>query len=157
MWLYDEHDKRYLDAVSSWWVNLFGHANPRISRALSLQAFTLEHTIFANFTHEPAIRLAEKLVALAPPGLHKVFLADNGSSAVEVALKMSFQYHMQTGKQTKTRFLAFTDAYHGETVGALSVGGVGLYNKVFEPLLLDTVRARAGLFPLPVSEITRKL
>ncbi|MDC6267506.1 adenosylmethionine--8-amino-7-oxononanoate transaminase [Lysinibacillus fusiformis] len=142
VWLYDEHDKRYLDAVSSWWVNLFGHANPRISQALSHQAFTLEHTIFANFTHEPAIQLAEKLVALAPPGLHKVFLADNGSSAVEVALKMSFQYHMQTGKQTKTRFLAFTDAYHGETVGALSVGGVGLYNEVFEPLLLDTVRAQ---------------
>ena len=102
----------------------------------------MEHTIFANFTHEPAIQLAEKLVALSPPGLHKVFFADNGSSAVEVALKMSFQYHMQTGKQTKTRFLAFTDAYHGETVGALSVGGVGLYNEVFEPLLLDTVRAQ---------------
>ena len=74
MWLYDEHDQRYLDAVSSWWVNLFGHANPRISQALSEQAFTLEHTIFANFTHEPAIQLAEKLTALAPQGLHKVFL-----------------------------------------------------------------------------------
>lgn len=142
VWLYDEHDRRYLDAVSSWWVNLFGHANPRISRALSEQAFTLEHTIFANFTHEPAIKVAEKLSALAPEGLHKVFFADNGSSAIEVALKMSFQYHMQTGKTKKKRFLALTDAYHGETIGALSVGGVELYNEVYKPLLLDTVRAK---------------
>ncbi|MCL1696071.1 MULTISPECIES: adenosylmethionine--8-amino-7-oxononanoate transaminase [unclassified Lysinibacillus] len=142
VWLYDEHNNRYLDAVSSWWVNLFGHANPRISQALSDQAFTLEHTIFANFSHEPAIKVAEKLVALTPEGLNKVFFADNGSSAIEVALKMSFQYHMQTGKTTKKRFLALTDAYHGETLGALSVGGVGLYNEVYQPLLLDTVRAQ---------------
>ncbi len=142
VWLYDEHDHRYLDAVSSWWVNLFGHANPRISQALSEQAFTLEHAIFANFSHEPAIKLAEKLVALTPEGLTKVFFADNGSSAIEIALKMSFQYHMQTGKTSKKRFLALTDAYHGETLGALSVGGVDLYNEVYQPLLLDTVRAQ---------------
>jgi len=142
VWLYDENNHRYLDAVSSWWVNLFGHANPRISQVLSDQAFTLEHTIFANFTHEPAIKVAEKLVALTPEGLNKVFFADNGSSAIEVALKMSFQYHMQTGKTAKKRFLALTDAYHGETLGALSVGGVGLYNKVYQPLLLDTLRAQ---------------
>jgi len=142
VWLYDENNHRYLDAVSSWWVNLFGHANPRISQVLSDQAFTLEHTIFANFTHEPAIKVAEKLVALTPEGLNKVFFADNGSSAIEVALKMSFQYHMQTGKTAKKRFLALTDAYHGETLGALSVGGVGLYNEVYQPLLLDTLRAQ---------------
>ncbi len=142
VWLYDENNHRYLDAVSSWWVNLFGHANPRISQVLSDQAFTLEHTIFANFTHEPAIKVAEKLVALTPEGLNKVFFADNGSSAIEVALKMSFQYHMQTGKTAKKRYLALTDAYHGETLGALSVGGVGLYNEVYQPLLLDTVRAQ---------------
>lgn len=142
VWLYDERDNRYLDAVSSWWVNLFGHANPRISQALSEQAFTLEHTIFANFTHEPAVKLAEKLVELTPVNLNKVFFADNGSSAIEVALKMSFQYHMQSGKKSKTRFLALTDAYHGETLGALSVGGVDLYNEVYQPLLLDTVRAQ---------------
>ncbi|MER2047199.1 MAG: adenosylmethionine--8-amino-7-oxononanoate transaminase [Solibacillus sp.] len=142
VWLYDERDNRYLDAVSSWWVNLFGHANPRISKALSEQAFTLEHTIFANFTHEPAVKLAEKLVELTPVNLNKVFFADNGSSAIEVALKMSFQYHMQSGKKSKTRFLALTDAYHGETLGALSVGGVDLYNEVYQPLLLDTVRAQ---------------
>lgn len=142
VWLYDERDNRYLDAVSSWWVNLFGHANPRISQALSEQAFTLEHTIFANFTHEPAVKLAEKLVELTPVNLNKVFFADNGSSAIEVALKMSFQYHMQSGKKSKKRFLALTDAYHGETLGALSVGGVDLYNEVYQPLLLDTVRAQ---------------
>lgn len=142
VWLYDEKDQRYLDAVSSWWVNLFGHANPRISQALSDQAFTLEHAIFANFSHEPAIKLAQKLVALTPEGLNKVFFADNGSSAIEIALKMSFQYHMQTGKTSKKRFLALTDAYHGETLGALSVGGVDLYNEVYQPLLLDTVRAQ---------------
>ncbi|KUF31932.1 MULTISPECIES: adenosylmethionine--8-amino-7-oxononanoate transaminase [Lysinibacillus] len=153
VWLYDEHNHRYLDAVSSWWVNLFGHANPRISQALSEQAFTLEHTIFANFTHEPAINLAEKLAALAPQELHKVFFADNGSSAIEVALKMSFQYHMQTGKPAKQRFLALTDAYHGETIGALSVGGVGLYNEVYQPLLLDTVRAKGpDCFRCPFQE-----
>ncbi|PJO45596.1 adenosylmethionine--8-amino-7-oxononanoate transaminase [Lysinibacillus xylanilyticus] len=153
VWLYDESNKRYLDAVSSWWVNLFGHANPRISQALSDQAFTLEHTIFANFSHEPAIKVAEKLVALTPDGLNKVFFADNGSSAIEVALKMSFQYHMQTGKTKKKRFLALTDAYHGETLGALSVGGVGLYNEVYQPLLLDTVRAQGpDCFRCPFKE-----
>ncbi|MFJ5562596.1 adenosylmethionine--8-amino-7-oxononanoate transaminase [Lysinibacillus xylanilyticus] len=153
VWLYDENNKRYLDAVSSWWVNLFGHANPRISKALSDQAFTLEHTIFANFSHEPAIKVAEKLVALTPDGLNKVFFADNGSSAIEVALKMSFQYHMQTGKTKKKRFLALTDAYHGETLGALSVGGVGLYNEVYQPLLLDTVRAQGpDCFRCPFQE-----
>lgn len=105
VWLYDEDGKRYLDAVSSWWVNLFGHANPRISKVLAEQAMTLEHTIFANFTHKPAIEVAERLVRLTPPGLEKVFFADNGSAAIESALKMSFQYHAQTNKKHKKRFL----------------------------------------------------
>lgn len=142
IYLYDENGRQYMDAVSSWWVNLFGHSNERISTALANQAFQLEHAIFANFTHEPAIFLAEKLVKITPDGLKKVFFADNGSSAIEVALKMSFQYHMQKNKRKKKRFLALTDAYHGETLGALSVGGVGLYNDVFRPLLLDTERAQ---------------
>ncbi|MFT8321007.1 MAG: adenosylmethionine--8-amino-7-oxononanoate transaminase [Bacillus sp. (in: firmicutes)] len=142
IYLYDEKEKQYIDAVSSWWVNLFGHCNERISTALAEQAFQLEHAIFANFTHEPAVLLAEKLAKLTPDGLTKVFFADNGSSAIEVALKMSFQYHQQKKKHTKKRFLALTDAYHGETLGALSVGGVGLYNEVFRPLLLDTIRAQ---------------
>lgn len=142
IYLYDENGKQYIDAVSSWWVNLFGHSNKRISTALANQAFQLEHAIFANFTHEPAIFLAEKLAEITPDGLTKVFFADNGSSAIEVALKMSFQYHMQKNKPNKKRFLALTDAYHGETLGALSVGGVDLYHAVFQPLLLDTVRAQ---------------
>ncbi|MCH1624371.1 adenosylmethionine--8-amino-7-oxononanoate transaminase [Fredinandcohnia quinoae] len=141
IYLYDENGKQYVDAVSSWWVNLFGHSNERISTAIAEQAFQMEHVIFANFTHEPAILLAEKLVEITPAGLSKVFFADNGSAAVEVALKMSFQYHQQKNKPKKKRFLALTDAYHGETLGALSVGGVGLYNEIFQPLLLDTVRA----------------
>lgn len=153
IYLYDENGKQYLDAVSSWWVNLFGHSNERISTALAKQAFQLEHVIFANFTHEPAIFLAEKLVQMTPAGLNKVFFADNGSSAIEVALKMSFQYHMQNHKPKKTRFLALSDAYHGETLGALSVGGVGLYNEVFQPLLLDTVRAEGpDCFRCPFNE-----
>lgn len=141
IYLYDENGKEYIDAVSSWWVNLFGHANERISEALAKQARQLEHVIFANFTHEPAVLLAEKLVEVTPKGLSKVFFADNGSSAVEIALKMSFQYHKQKNKPNKTRFLALSNAYHGETLGALSVGGVGLYNEVFQPLLLNTIRA----------------
>ncbi|MED4204584.1 adenosylmethionine--8-amino-7-oxononanoate transaminase [Neobacillus mesonae] len=153
IYLYDENGKQYIDAVSSWWVNLFGHANERISSVLSQQAFQLEHVIFANFTHEPGILLAEKLAALTPEGLTKVFFADNGSSAIEVALKMSFQYHAQKNKPNKKRFLALTDAYHGETLGALSVGGVGLYNEVFQPLLLDTVRAQGpDCFRCPFNE-----
>lgn len=140
VWLTDSEGKRYLDAVSSWWVNLFGHANKRIGDALYRQANTLEHVIFANFTHEPAINLAERVTKLAPTGLNRVFFGDNGSSAVEIALKLSFQYHQQTGNPQKTKFAALTDAYHGETLGALSVGGMDLYNQVFNPLLLDVVR-----------------
>ena len=91
-WLFDADGRRYLDCVSSWWVNLFGHANPRIAAALVDQARTLEHVIFAGMTHPPAIALAEQLVAVTPPGLERVFYADNGSSAIEIALKMSFHY-----------------------------------------------------------------
>lgn len=142
VWLYDDAGNRYLDAVSSWWVNLFGHANERLANVLAEQAHSLEHVIFANFTHEPAIELAERLVRMTPEGLEKVFFADNGSSAVEIALKMSFQYRAQTGQTRKTRFLAFTNAYHGETIGALSVSNVELYNKVFRPLMFDTIRSQ---------------
>lgn len=142
VWLYDDAGNRYLDAVSSWWVNLFGHANERLANVLAEQAHSLEHVIFANFTHEPAIDLAERLVRMTPEGLEKVFFADNGSAAVEIALKMSFQYRAQTGQTRKTRFLAFTNAYHGETIGALSVSNVELYNKVFRPLMFETIRSQ---------------
>ena len=140
-YLYDMEGKKYLDAVSSWWVNIFGHANDRISGTVSRQAEKLEHVIFSNFTHPAAIDLAEEIVRITPEGLAKVFFADNGSSAVEAALKMSFHYHQQTGHPKKTRFAAITDAYHGETLGALSMGDLDLYSKVYKPLMLSTFRA----------------
>lgn len=142
IYLEDIEGKKYIDAVSSWWVNLFGHCNERINKALCRQVNKLEHTIFANFSHEPAIELSERIIKLVPKGLSKVFFSDNGSSAVEIALKISFQYHQQINKKKKTRFIALTDAYHGETLGALSVGGVDLYNKIYKPLLLDTLRVK---------------
>ena len=135
-WLVDADGRRYLDAISSWWTNIFGHANPRIASALADQARTLEHVIFAGFTHEPAIALAEELVRVTPPGLERVFYADNGSSAIEVALKMSFHYWLNQGHGEKTRFIALTGSYHGETLGALSVSDVALYRKTYAPLLL---------------------
>ena len=139
LFLEDVEGKKYLDAVSSWWVNLFGHSNERINGALYKQANTLEHVIFANFTHKPAIELCERIVGLTPDRLNKVFFGDNGSSAIEIALKLSFQYHQQIGKTKKVKFVNITDAYHGETIGALSMGDVDLYSKVFEPILLDSV------------------
>ena len=142
VYLEDLEGKKYIDAVSSWWVNLFGHSNEKINRALSNQVNNLEHVIFANFSHEPAIELGERIIKLAPEGLEKVFFSDNGSSAVEVALKISFQYHQQVDKKKKTKFIALTDAYHGETLGALSVSGVDLYNDIYKPLLLDTIRVQ---------------
>lgn len=141
IYLYDQTGKRYLDAISSWWVNLFGHANPKISKAIKEQLNKLEHVIFANFSHTPAILLSEKLLELAPIGLKKVFFADNGSSAVEAALKMAFQYQQQTGNSKKTRFIKLSDAYHGETLGALSVSDIDLYSKMYQPILFETLRA----------------
>jgi len=140
-WLVDADGRRYLDGISSWWTNLFGHANPRIAAALAEQARTLEHVIFAGFTHEPAIRLAEELVRVAPPGLARVFFADNGSAAVEVALKMSFHCWLNRGHGEKTRFVALTGSYHGETLGALSVSDVALYRRTYAPLLLTPILA----------------
>lgn len=135
-WLVGADGKRYLDAVSSWWTNLFGHAEPRIAGALKDQLDRLEHVIFAGFTHEPAVELAEELVRITPAGLERVFLADNGSAAIEVALKMSFHYWLNRGHGEKTRFIALTGSYHGETLGALSVSDVALYRKTYAPLLL---------------------
>jgi adenosylmethionine---8-amino-7-oxononanoate aminotransferase len=137
VYLIDVDGNRYIDGVSSWWVNLFGHNHPRLNRALIDQAGRIAHHIFAGFTHEPAVELAHRLCRLAPPGLNKVFFADNGSAAVEVALKMSFQYWQQTGKPQKCRFVSLTDAYHGETLGALSVGGCDLYREIYRPILLE--------------------
>ncbi len=140
-WLVDADGRRYLDGISSWWTNLFGHAHPRLAGALAEQAQRLEHVIFAGFTHEPAIALAEELVRVTPAPLQRVFLADNGSAAIEVALKMSFHYWLNQGRGEKTRFIALTGSYHGETLGALSVSDVALYRKTYAPLLLTPILA----------------
>jgi adenosylmethionine-8-amino-7-oxononanoate aminotransferase len=139
VWLFDYDGRRYIDAISSWWVNLFGHANPRINEALGEQMNRLEHVIMAGFTHEPAVRLAEQLTRLAPPGLSRCFFADNGSSAVEVALKMSFHYWRNCGRERKRRFVTLSNSYHGETLGALAVGHVELYREIYQPLLMDVL------------------
>ncbi|HTD12381.1 MAG TPA: aminotransferase class III-fold pyridoxal phosphate-dependent enzyme, partial [Steroidobacteraceae bacterium] len=139
VWLEDYDGKRYLDAISSWWVNLFGHANPRINAAVRAQLESLEQVILAGFTHEPVIALSEALTALAPAGLTRCFYADNGSSAVEVAVKMSFHYWRNCGRSHKRRFITLTNSYHGETLGALAVGNVELYKEIYRPLLMEVI------------------
>jgi adenosylmethionine-8-amino-7-oxononanoate aminotransferase len=138
VWLEDYEGKRYLDAISSWWVNLFGHANPRINAAIAGQLDRLEHVILAGFTHEPVVRLSERLVRLASPGLAHCYFASDGSSSVETALKMSFHYWRNRG-ETRTRYINLANSYHGETLGALAVGDVQLYKRTYEPLLLKPV------------------
>ncbi|HET9865216.1 MAG TPA: adenosylmethionine--8-amino-7-oxononanoate transaminase [Steroidobacteraceae bacterium] len=139
VWLEDFAGKRYVDGISSWWVNLFGHANPRINAAVAAQLQKLEHAIFAGFTHEPAVTLAEELVRIAPAGLERCFFADNGSAAIEVAIKMSFHYWRNRGRPRKTRFITLTNSYHGETLGALAVGNVELYKSIYRPLLMEVI------------------
>ncbi|MCP5339814.1 MAG: adenosylmethionine--8-amino-7-oxononanoate transaminase [Steroidobacteraceae bacterium] len=138
-WLEDYDGRRYLDAISSWWVNLFGHANPRINAALAAQLQTLPHAMFAGLTHEPAVRLAERLTALASPGLTRCFFADSGSNAIEIAVKMSYHYWQNRGAPRKTRFVTLANSYHGETLGALAVGSVELYKAIYRPLLMDVI------------------
>ncbi|CAD7286210.1 adenosylmethionine--8-amino-7-oxononanoate transaminase [Campylobacter suis] len=143
VWLYDEQDRAYIDIISSWWCNLLGHANERINRAITAQLENLEHVIFANFTHEGAIRLAERLREILPAKLNKFNFSDNGSSAVESALKMAFQFCYQSKKPEKTGFMCLDGGYHGETIGALSVGAMDLYAKIYKPMLMQTVRIKA--------------
>ena len=139
VYLYDFEGNSYIDAVSSWWVNLFGHANESINTRIKAQLDTLEHVLLAGFTHEPAVELAHKLVKITPCELKKVFYVDNGSSAVEAALKMSYHYHLNLGK-SKPIFLSLTNSYHGETIGALSVGDVALYKETYAPLLIANMQ-----------------
>ncbi|CAK0749612.1 Adenosylmethionine-8-amino-7-oxononanoate aminotransferase [Gammaproteobacteria bacterium] len=139
VWLEDFEENRYLDAISSWWVNLFGHCNPKINAAIKDQLDTLEHVLLAGFSHEPAIALAERLTALAPPGLNRCFYADNGSSAIEVALKMSYHFWRNSGLQEKKKFITLSNSYHGETLGALAVGDVALYKEIYRPLLMEAI------------------
>lgn len=141
--LYDKNGKEYIDIVSSWWCNLLGHCNPKINSAVKEQIDCLEHVIFANFSHEPAIKLCGELMKIIPKGLCKFNFSDNGSASVECALKMAFQFQYQTGKPGKKRFMCLTDGYHGETIGALSVGTMDLYAKIYKPMLMDTIRIQA--------------
>ena len=143
VWLYDIHGKKYLDIVSSWWANLLGHCNPEINEAIKEQLDRLEHVIFANFSHRPAIELAERLNEITPDRIHKFHFNDNGSSSVEAALKMCFQYYHQTGKPEKQRFLCLTEGYHGETIGALSVGSMDLFAKMYQPMMMDNIHVDA--------------
>ena len=140
VWLEDFDGNRYLDAVSSWWVNVFGHANPRINQRIRDQLDQLEHVMLAGFSHQPVVELSERLVALTPAGLDRVFYTDNGSTGIEVALKMSFHYWRNCGRERKKRFVTLTNSYHGETVAAMSVGDVALFTDTYKPLLLDTFK-----------------
>lgn len=143
VYLYDIYGKEYIDIVSSWWCNLLGHCNSVIKEGVKRQLDKLEHVIFANFTHEGAISLCEQLLEYLPEGLSKFNFSDNGSASVECALKMAFQYQYQTGKLGKSRFMCLSDGYHGETIGALSVGAMDLYAKIYRPMLMDTIRIEA--------------
>ena len=141
VWLEDFDGNRYIDAISSWWVNIFGHANPRIGDRVKEQLDQLEHVILAGFSHEPVVELSERLVDITPPGLDRVFYADNGSSGIEVAIKMSFHYWQNSGKSRKQRFVTLGNSYHGETLAALAVGDVDLYKSTYKPLLMDVITA----------------
>ena len=134
-WLYDADGKRYLDAISSWWVNLFGHANPRINAALKDQLDRLEHAMLAGFTHEPVITLSERLARLTGDVLGHCFYASDGASAVEIALKMSFHYWRNTGMPDKREFVCLKGSYHGETIGALAVTDVPIFRDAYGPML----------------------
>ncbi|WP_079433493.1 adenosylmethionine--8-amino-7-oxononanoate transaminase [Zoogloea sp. LCSB751] len=134
-WLYDMDGKRYLDGISSWWVNLFGHANPRIGAALKNQLDTLEHVLLAGFTHEPVVELSERLAALTGHRLGHAFYASDGASATEIALKMSVHYWRNTGRPGKNRFVSLAGSYHGETVGALAVTDVAIFRDAYAPLV----------------------
>ena len=139
VYLEDFEGNRYIDAISSWWVNLFGHSNEYINSKIREQLEKLEHVIFAGFTHEPIIQLSERLIKITPEGLNRCFFADNGSSGVEVALKMSFHYHKNRG-EIRPLFLSLTNSYHGETLGALAVGDVELYKKTYDEIMIKSIQ-----------------
>ncbi|MDD2689913.1 MAG: adenosylmethionine--8-amino-7-oxononanoate transaminase [Candidatus Omnitrophica bacterium] len=138
--LYDTEGNFYYDTISSWWCNVHGHNHPKIKDAIKKQLDSLEHVLFAGFTHKPAIALAEKIISLAPTKLTKVFFSDNGSTAVEVALKMSFQYWKNTGKPKKTKFISLDYGYHGDTFGTMSVSGIDLFNEAFSLLFFPSYK-----------------
>ena len=142
-YLYAADGTKYLDIISSWWCNLLGHCNPKINAAIKEQIEQLEHVIFVNFTHEPAIKLCEELTKVLPEGLNKFNFADNGSSSVEIALKIAFQYQLQTGHPEKQRFMCLSEGYHGETIGALSVGSMDLFAQMYKPMMMNNIHVQA--------------
>jgi adenosylmethionine-8-amino-7-oxononanoate aminotransferase len=142
--LWDENQKEYIDAIASWWVNPFGHSNKYIADAIYKQLTTLEHVLFGGFTHEPAVLLAEKLMAILPSNQKKLFFSDNGSTAVEIAIKVSLQYFYNNG-QKKTTIIAFENAFHGDTFGAMAASGISFFTESFQGMLIDVVR-----IPVPV-------
>lgn len=143
VYLHTADGRRILDGISSWWVNVHGHNHPRLNEALRRQAERFAHVVFAGLTHEPAARLAARLVEIAPPGLRRVFFSDDGSTAVEVALKMAYQYWRNRGESGRTTFLALRHAYHGDTFGAMAAGGSGVFHETFRELLFRVVRCDA--------------
>src|SRR5437867_1530582 len=143
VYLYTEDGRRLLDGISSWWVNIHGHSHPRLNKALSDQASQLEHVLFAGCTHRPAVELAERLVQQLPPGLTRVFLSDNGSTAVEVALKLAHQYWRNVGQPHRDRFIALHYGFHGDTVGAMSVSEDSVFTRAFAPFLFHVTRVDA--------------
>src|SRR5436309_340190 len=144
--LIDEHGRRYIDGVSSLWCTVHGHRHPVLDLAVKDQLDRVAHTTMLGLTHGPAVELAGRLVELAPPGLARVFYSDSGSTATEIALKMAFQYWQQQGGDgtRKTRFVALREAYHGDTIGSVSVGGIDLFHSMYRPLLFDAFRAEPG-------------
>jgi adenosylmethionine-8-amino-7-oxononanoate aminotransferase len=143
VYLYTEDGRRLLDGTSSWWVNIHGHSHPRLNEALAAQARRLEHVVFANCTHAPAVDLAERLVAILPKGLTRVFYSDNGSTAVEVALKLARQYWINRGEPGRTTFITLRHAYHGDTVGAMSASEDSVFTRPFASMLFEVERAEA--------------
>ena len=143
VYLYTEDGRRLLDGISSWWVNIHGHSHPRLNQALVEQAHQLEHVVFAGCTHRPAVELAERLVEALPPGLTRVFYSDNGSTAVEVALKLAHQYWRNVGQEERRTFVTLRYAYHGDTVGAMSVGEDSVFTRAFAPFLFQVVRVES--------------
>ncbi|MFH0948769.1 MAG: aminotransferase class III-fold pyridoxal phosphate-dependent enzyme [Elusimicrobiota bacterium] len=135
--LYDNKGNIFFDTISSWWCNIHGHNHHKIKSAIIKQLNSLDHIMFAGFTHKPAILLAEKLIAITPENLNKIFFSDNGSTAVETALKMSFQYWQNIGKKNKTKFVSLDLGYHGDTIGAMSVSGINLFNEIFSSLFFS--------------------
>ena len=142
--LIDVDGRRYIDGVSSLWCNVHGHRHPAIDAAVRAQLERVAHSTMLGLAHEPAVELAERLVELTPPGLSRVFYSDSGSAAVEIALKMAFQWWAQQGQPQRTRFICLENAYHGDTLGSVSVGGIELFHSLYRPLLFDALRARAG-------------